>query len=169
MKVGKLAKCENGGGYLLVNWDEYQLTPRHKRRFEPVANEMSPKEDTLTQNKDPIIKYIKKSRGENINEHFELFWKSYPKKKNRGQAEKAWQRIKPTKELQESILKKIEESKKSEDWIKDGGKYIPYPATWLNARGWEDEETEIVPTDPQDKRMYEIEQMRKKNESAKPA
>ena len=25
------------------------------------------------------------------------------------------------------------------DWIKDGGQFVPYPATWLNAKGWEDE------------------------------
>jgi hypothetical protein len=28
---------------------------------------------------------------------------------------------------------------RSEDWTKEGGQYIPYPATWLNAKGWEDE------------------------------
>ena len=27
------------------------------------------------------------------------------------------------------------------EWKKDGGKYIPHPATWLRARGWEDEYT----------------------------
>jgi len=30
-------------------------------------------------------------------------------------------------------------AKKSPEWTKDNGKYIPYPATWLNAKGWEDE------------------------------
>ena len=27
----------------------------------------------------------------------------------------------------------------SEDWRKEGGKYIPYPASWLNGQRWEDE------------------------------
>ena len=27
----------------------------------------------------------------------------------------------------------------SKDWLEDDGKYIPHPATWLNAKGWEDE------------------------------
>lgn len=94
---------------------------------------------------------------------FEIFWKAYPKKKNKGQAEKVWEKIKPTKELTDSMLKKIEQLKKTNDWIKDGGQYIPFPATWLNAKGWEDEiNSEISPTDPQDLRMWEIEQLRKK-------
>ena len=32
----------------------------------------------------------------------------------------------------------IEVAKESADWKKEGGKYIPYPATWLNNRRWED-------------------------------
>jgi hypothetical protein len=33
----------------------------------------------------------------------------------------------------------IEAGKKSEDWIKSDGQFIPYPATWLNGKRWEDE------------------------------
>ena len=42
----------------------------------------------------------------------------------------------------ETLLEAIEKKKRSQDWLKDGGQFIPYPATWLNAGGWEDEETE---------------------------
>ena len=66
INVGKLAKCENGGGYLLINWDEYQLTERHKRRFKPTTKEMSSKTDMMTENEDRIIEDIKKNREENI-------------------------------------------------------------------------------------------------------
>jgi hypothetical protein len=70
---------------------------------------------------------------------FELFWKAYPKKRSRGQAEKAFQKISPDEELLNRILTAIEQAKKSEAWLKEEGRFIPYPATWLNARGWEDE------------------------------
>jgi hypothetical protein len=70
---------------------------------------------------------------------FETFYKSYPKKKNRGQAEKAWCRIKPNSDLVDKMMESLAVAKRSTDWTKDGGKYIPYPATWLNAKGWEDE------------------------------
>ena len=72
-------------------------------------------------------------------EHFEAFWKAYPRKKNKGQAEKIWAKLKPDQTLLETILKKIAEAKISPEWLKDNGQFIPYPATWLNAKGWEDE------------------------------
>jgi hypothetical protein len=78
-----------------------------------------------------------------LNKRFEEFWKAYPKKKSKGQAEKAWAKIKPTEQLHNEILESLERAKKSADWTKDGGQFIPYPATWLNAKGWEDEYTEI--------------------------
>ena len=70
---------------------------------------------------------------------FEQFWKAYPKKKSKGQAEKAFSKINPDEQLLATMIAKIEQAKKSKDWIKEGGQYIPYPATWLNAEGWEDE------------------------------
>lgn len=76
-----------------------------------------------------------------IDESFEKFWTIYPKKKSKGKAEKAWVKIKPSEQLLATIIAKIEQAKTSEDWTKDNGKYIPHPATWLNAKGWEDEYT----------------------------
>ena len=70
---------------------------------------------------------------------FLLFWKAYPRKTNIAPAEKAFKKINPDKVFLNEILLKIEEAKKSDDWQKEKGQYIPYPATWLNARGWEDE------------------------------
>lgn len=72
---------------------------------------------------------------------FELFWKAYPKKRNKGQAEKAFKKAAPDEQLMAAILTAIERAKKSAQWLKEDGQFIPYPATWLNAKGWEDEDT----------------------------
>ena len=37
------------------------------------------------------------------------------------------------------MVKAIEVQKKSEQWQRDNGQYIPHPSTWLNQRRWEDE------------------------------
>ena len=29
--------------------------------------------------------------------------------------------------------------KETKQWTKNSGEFVPYPATWLNAEGWEDE------------------------------
>lgn len=72
--------------------------------------------------------------------HFEQFWQAYPKKKSKGQAEKAFNKIKPDEQLLATMIATIEQARKSEQWMKEDGQFIPYPATWLNAKGWEDED-----------------------------
>lgn len=70
---------------------------------------------------------------------FDRFWKAYPKKKSKGDAKRAWKKIKPDEQLQDRIHRAIERAKTSVDWTKDNGKWVPYPASWLNAEGWEDD------------------------------
>jgi hypothetical protein len=72
---------------------------------------------------------------------FVEFWASYPRKKSKGDAIKAWNKLKPNLDLVSTILDAIYKAKGSPDWLKDNGQFIPYPASWLNARGWEDEIT----------------------------
>lgn len=73
---------------------------------------------------------------------FEAFWAEYPKKKSKGEAKKAWSQLKPSREIISAIMAKLPVLKASHDWTKDGGQYVPNPATWLRAEGWEDVPTE---------------------------
>lgn len=76
---------------------------------------------------------------------FDEFWQAYPKRVAKGDAKKAWLKLRPSKELLARIVKAIGEQKKSEQWRRDRGQFIPYPATWLRADRWEDEvEVKIV-------------------------
>jgi hypothetical protein len=70
---------------------------------------------------------------------FEKFYNSYPKKVGRIKAENVWKKTKSKMPPIEKIISKIEELKKSDQWTKDGGEFIPHPATWLNRGGWDDE------------------------------
>lgn len=74
-----------------------------------------------------------------LNGAFADFWQSYPRKKAKGDAERAWMKIKPDEQLHNRILMAVELAKTSADWTKERGTFIPYPASWLNSRGWEDE------------------------------
>lgn len=76
---------------------------------------------------------------------FIRFWAAYPKKKHKGSAWKAWQRLKPPVDL---ILKALAWQRVSRDWRKDGGEFIPHPERYLNATGWEDEPTCVAPRAP---------------------
>lgn len=79
---------------------------------------------------------------------FDAFYSAYPRKKNQGQAEKAWKALKPSEQLQAEILAAIERAKTSAGWLKDAGEFIPYPATWLNAKGWKDEVKQSIGSRP---------------------
>lgn len=76
---------------------------------------------------------------ENIKERFDKFWNAYPKKKSKGVVEKWFTKNKPSEELVNEMIDKINLLKTTEQWKKNNGQYIPYPSTWLNAKGWEDE------------------------------
>lgn len=69
---------------------------------------------------------------------FDDFWKTYPKKVSKNNALKAWKKLNPNDDLIKKILSALEEQKQSPQWQKDNGQFIPYPATWLNNRRWED-------------------------------
>jgi hypothetical protein len=76
-------------------------------------------------------------------EMFNHFWTAYPKKRSKGDAVKAWNKLKIDNLLCTLIMNKLDDAKNSHDWTKEGGQYIPYPASWLNAKGWEDEYTQV--------------------------
>lgn len=77
-------------------------------------------------------------------EGFADFYDGYPKKKNRTDAEKAWKSLRPSLELRERIMADVVTRAVSYDWRKDGGKFIPYPASYLRSRRWEDDEPIIA-------------------------
>ncbi len=95
----------------------------------------TPDGDKLSEKSGPRSPF-KSKRQEQL---FDEFWKAYPKKRSKGRAERAWVKIAPDTELFSAILDGLERAKRSRDWTKEGGRYIPYPATWLNAKGWEDD------------------------------
>ena len=71
---------------------------------------------------------------------FDEFWSSYPKKVGKQSALKSFAKAIKTVDLQ-TLLTAIDRQKRSSQWSRDNGQYIPNPATWLNQGRWEDELT----------------------------
>lgn len=82
-----------------------------------------------------------KEQGPLNSERFEVFWNAYPKKKAKDDARKAFDKRRPDAEMLAQMLAALESQKASSDWTKDGGQYIPNPATWLNGGRWKDGES----------------------------
>ena len=70
---------------------------------------------------------------------FDRFWHAYPRRTAKGDARKAWAKLAPEAALVERILEALVWQTRQPDWLRDGGTYIPYPASWLRAERWDDE------------------------------
>ena len=68
---------------------------------------------------------------------FDSFWDVFPRKQDKKAAQKAWSKIPETE--RSAVIAAVERFKLTEQWQKEGGKYIPYPSRFLNGRRWEDE------------------------------
>ncbi|MEA4869924.1 MAG: hypothetical protein VB062_04720 [Christensenella sp.] len=80
---------------------------------------------------------------------FETFWKAYPKKKSRDAAKRAFEKLARSKSAPtiDKLIGSVSEHLNTPEWKKDGGQYIPYPATYLNAGSYDDE----IVSSPQEK------------------
>ena len=66
---------------------------------------------------------------------FDIFWKAYPRKVGKPAAQKAWKGIKGIESHSGEVLAGV--SRWIAHWTDK--QFIPYPATFLNQRRWEDE------------------------------
>ncbi len=127
--------------------NQSQLLSKNQTNSEYEIEYVNAIENDIDFNNESVSKnsssHISKTQDERIDERFDLFWAAYPKKQNKGGAKKSWSKIKPTAELFEKIMAALELAKQSEQWRKDNGQFIPYPATWLNGERWEDDYSEV--------------------------
>lgn len=70
---------------------------------------------------------------------FETFWMAYPKKRAKAAARKAWIKLSPDANTRAEIMRALSVQRRSQEWQREDGRFIPYPATWINQRRWEDE------------------------------
>jgi len=86
----------------------------------------------------------KKERGGGESpEGFDAFWSAYPKKVAKPAAQRAFKALGLKNGDLERVLSAVRSQAESEDWTKDGGRFIPHPATWLNQRRFEDQAPQV--------------------------
>lgn len=97
-----------------------------------------PCDNHVTDDVDTQIRVVKSSVGisPKCDALFNEFWDVYPKKVDKKKAQTAFLRLSNIKK--EMALQDVKLRSKSTDWIKDNGKYIPYPSTYINGERWND-------------------------------
>lgn len=83
-----------------------------------------------------------KVENECIKADFALFWEAYPRKEGMQKAQEAFAKVVvPVRDL----IDAIDAQKKSPQWKKDNGLYIPHPAKWLDEKRWMDQSIMAAP------------------------
>lgn len=111
-------------------------------RTETLEHSPKPRTKTKTQSTTPLPP----SRPE-LRERFLAFWAAYPRKEARQPAAKAFAKLAPDEALFARMMAGLERDRRSEQWRRDGGQYIPYPATWLNQQRWDNGAETETPAD----------------------
>ena len=78
-------------------------------------------------------------------EWFERFWENFPKAVGKQEALSAWKELCPDADLIRAIFDGLSRWKRSKEWKKSSGQFVPRPANWLCARRWEERPEEEVP------------------------
>ena len=122
----------------VINYEKYQgdrttdVQQTYNRRTTDSLHKKNDKKEKNVKNTLLII-----SRDErNL---FEEFWGAYPRKVSRKKAEQTWKRLEPSEELTKKIVAHVESQKRTSQWTRDGGEYIPHPTTYLNQERWKDD------------------------------
>lgn len=136
----------------IVKWDIYQSNglindqQDDQQIVHPVTSKRPANDQQVTTNKNDkeCIKNEKEikpsSKDDGYSQEFLEFWKLYPRKTGKGGAYKAWKKIKEPKTTLTKIQIALIWQKKSDQWIRNNGQYIPHPSTYLNQCRWEDEQ-----------------------------
>ena len=86
---------------------------------------------------------------------FDDFWANYPKKVAKADARKAWLQTKDVRPDITTVINAVTAACKTEQWMKSGGSFIPYPATWLRGERWDDIHEVVLPNVVNEKPWHE--------------
>lgn len=139
------------GWIIMCNFPKYQHYEKSPKIREGIESILAELPDEIIKSMDTLsIPYLYlsnysilfnsiKSNSISSASEFDFFWKEYPKKKEKSEALKLWQGINPNKKLTEKIIEGVKKYKETDEWQKEGGRFIPYPKKFLENKKWEDE------------------------------
>lgn len=136
---------ESGGWQVhdYTDWNDSrdEVNEKRSRARERMANVRgrTPREVPIRLVSDPLSSALEKKEEDPLETRFTEFWAAYPKKQGKGAAWNAWRKLHPDTSLLAQMIASIQAHRDDPQWLKEGGQFIPFPATWLNQRRFEDE------------------------------
>ena len=144
--------AEDGKKYIqFVKWAKHQQIRAKKSKyptFDSTCNQLLADDDNscrnpIQSNPNPIriqseSEHAQASAQVNEQDAFAQFWNAYPNHKDKKRAESAFAKAIRKVDL-ETMLAAIDAQKRTDGWIKENGRFIPMPSTWLNGERWNDD------------------------------
>lgn len=132
--------------FCFPNWADHQRIQTKRSKF-PAPTDGNIRKSTVSHGESPPesnpIQSESKSESESKSKPaqareaaFDIFWSAYPRKEGKQKAKSAFSKVTVSLDI---LLSALEYQKKSVQWTKDNGIYIPHAATWLNGKRWEDQ------------------------------
>lgn len=121
--------------------NDKSTTREEKRREEKNKNPPNPPSRAGA----PAPARAREAPPEVVSPGFAEFWDAYPRKTAKRAAIKVWNRLAPSDDLRARMAAALAEQKRSPQWTRDNGQFIPHAATWLNGQRWEDRAAEGLP------------------------
>lgn len=121
----------------LCNFERYNAplsTEKPEKDQEKTTKE--PREDQIEEGKEG--EEGKRTPAGNPTTGFDEFWNAYPKKHGKHDAQMAWT-DQSCHERTTEILTAVEAAKRSANWTKEHGRFIPKAGVWLRDRRWEEQ------------------------------
>ena len=126
------------------------LTNCHPNRPRTVLRTvLDPSDNTDTQDK-----VCKSPSGD----RFPEFWRLFPRRVGKAAAKRVWSRKGLNAKADEIIDHLRIRVRSDAQWLRDDGRFVPHPATWLNGECWEDE-YQTVSAEPVPKHLTRYEQI----------
>jgi len=114
-----------------------KTTPLVSKNNPPCSESGAKKTTEKEREKEKDIENIPPKSPKGYSVEFEKFWKAYPRSDAKQDAYKAFNKSLKETTL-DNLLKAVEAFKRTEAWQRDDGKFIPYAASWLNGKRWDD-------------------------------
>lgn len=137
-ECARRGQCEWRDGVLYLTRPVLSKSMPYNAKARPMTNNKHQKQKGTT-------------KSETKDSVFEQFWAAWPQNtaayKRKASKQKClakWRRDRLDNRA-EHVLRVLEHMKRSKDWTKAGGAYIPAPLTWLNQQRWDMELPEEQP------------------------
>ena len=132
-------KCEKQRQNVMKRWDTTVYDgksgiPTYTNVYQPIPTDTKHTKEKEKEKEKETTSPISPP-GNARSDAFETFWAAYPRKVAKDKARTAFGKV-PKSEIP-ALMESLEKHKRSDQWTKDGGQFIPHPATWLNQKRWQ--------------------------------